>query len=81
MPVIEEKGNVLSPQEVRNILKTHNREIIQLCKKASIVPKKDKKGQTQTGFLAYNNGTVPMVQSGASSLATKPSGCSDVALT
>ena len=46
MPVIEEKGNVLSPQEVRNILKTDNREIIHLCKKASIVPKKDKKGQT-----------------------------------
>lgn len=51
MPVIEEKGNVLSPQEVRNILKTDNREIIQLCKKASIVPKKDKKGQT---YFSYN---------------------------
>jgi len=51
MPVIEEKGNVLSPQEVRNILKTDNREIIQLCKKASIVPRKDKKGQT---YFSYN---------------------------
>jgi len=50
MPVIEEKGNVLSPQEVRNILKTDNREIIHLCKKASIVPSKDKKGQTYFSY-------------------------------
>lgn len=50
MPVIEEKGNVLSPQEVRNILKTDNREIIQLCKKASIVPRKDNKGQTYFSY-------------------------------
>lgn len=50
MPVIEEKGSVLSPQEVRNILKTDNREIIQLCKKASIIPKKDKKGQTYFSY-------------------------------
>lgn len=45
MPVVE-KENVLSPQEVRNILKTDNREIIRLCKKASIIPRKDQKGQT-----------------------------------
>jgi len=45
--VTEELGKtVLSPQEVRNILKTDNREIIKLCKQASIVPKKDKNGQT-----------------------------------
>lgn len=55
MPVIEEKGNVLSPQEVRNILKTDNREIIQLCKKASIVPKKDKKGQTYFSYDEVQN--------------------------
>lgn len=42
---------VLSPQEVRNILKTDNREIIRLCKKASIVPKKNKNGQT---YFSYN---------------------------
>lgn len=45
MPVVE-KENILSPQEVRNILKTDNREIIRLCKKASIIPRKDQKGQT-----------------------------------
>lgn len=55
MPVIEEKGNVLSPQEVRNILKTDNREIIQLCKKASIVPKKDRKGQTYFSYDEVQN--------------------------
>lgn len=55
MPVIEEKGNVLSPQEVRNILKTDNREIIQLCKKASIVPRKDKKGQTYFSYDEVQN--------------------------
>lgn len=55
MPVIEEKGNVLSPQEVRNILKTDNREIIQLCKKASIVPRKDRKGQTYFSYDEVQN--------------------------
>ena len=36
---------------MRNILKTDNREIVRLCKKASIVPKKDKNGQT---YFSYN---------------------------
>lgn len=47
----ELEKNTLSPQEVRNILKTDNREIVRLCKKASIVPKKDKNGQT---YFSYN---------------------------
>lgn len=54
MPATEELENltkaVLSPQEVRNILKTDNREIVKLCKKASIVPKKDQKGQTYFSY-------------------------------
>ena len=41
---LEEK--TLSPEEVRKILKTDNREIVRLCKKASIVPKKNSQGQT-----------------------------------
>lgn len=49
MPVIEEKA-VLSPQDVRNILKTDNREIVKLCKKASIIPKKDRNGQTYFSY-------------------------------
>lgn len=51
MPVQEQEKTVLSPQEVRNILKTDNREIVRLCKKASIVPRKDKNGQT---YFSYN---------------------------
>lgn len=51
MPVQEQEKTILSPQEVRNILKTDNREIVRLCKKASIVPKKDKNGQT---YFSYN---------------------------
>lgn len=46
MPVQEQERTTLTPQEVRNILKTDNREIVRLCKKAAIVPKKDPKGQT-----------------------------------
>lgn len=46
-----QEKRVLTPQEVRNILKTDNREIVRLCKKASIVPKKDRNGQT---YFSYN---------------------------
>lgn len=54
--VTEELGKtVLSPQEVRNILKTDNREIIRLCKQASIVPKKDGNGQTYFSSSEVNN--------------------------
>lgn len=55
MPVIEEEKTFLSPQEVRNILKTDNREIIRLCKKASIVPRKDKTGQTYFSYDEVQN--------------------------
>lgn len=51
MLVQEQEKTILSPQEVRNILKTDNREIVRLCKKASIVPRKDKNGQT---YFSYN---------------------------
>lgn len=37
---------ILSPQKVREILNTDNREIVKLCKKALIIPRKDKRGQT-----------------------------------
>ena len=51
MVTMDLEKTVLSPQEVRNILKTDNSEIVRLCKKASIVPRKDKNGQT---FFSYN---------------------------
>lgn len=46
MVVKELEKEILSPQEVREILNTDNREIVKLCKKASIIPRKDKQGQT-----------------------------------
>lgn len=55
MPVTEQEKTVLSPQEVRNILKTDNREIVKLCKKASIIPKKDKNGQTYFSYDEVKN--------------------------
>ena len=47
----ELEKTTLSPEEVRNILKTDNREIIRLCKKASIIPRKNNNGQT---YFSYN---------------------------
>ena len=55
MVVQEQEKTVLSPQEVRNILKTDNREIVRLCKKASIVPKKDQNGQTYFSHKEVQN--------------------------
>ena len=45
----EEKG-VLSPQQVRDILGADNKEIVDLCRHASIVPKKNSKGQTYFSY-------------------------------
>lgn len=38
--------NVLSPQDVRQILDTDNLEIVKLCKEADINPKKNEEGMT-----------------------------------
>lgn len=46
----ELKGKTLSPQEVRSILKTDNKEIVELCKRASILPRKNSKGQTYFSY-------------------------------
>lgn len=46
----ELKGKTLSPQEVRSILKTDNKEIVDLCRRASILPKKNSKGQTYFSY-------------------------------
>ena len=40
----------LSPQQVRDILGADNKEIVELCKYASIVPKKNKKGHTYFSY-------------------------------
>lgn len=57
---------VLSPKDVREILKTDNKEIINLCKKASIFPKKNKSGQT---FFSYDE--VKNLQALKSNVANK----------
>lgn len=44
------KEKTLSPQEVRAILNTDNKEIVELCKKASILPRKNSKGQTYFSY-------------------------------
>lgn len=40
------KDKILSPQDLRKILNADNMEIVNLCRKASIVPKKDANGKT-----------------------------------
>lgn len=45
----------LSPQEVRAILNTNNKEIIELCKKASIMPRKNEKGITYFSYEEVKN--------------------------
>ena len=45
----------LTPQEVRSILKTDNNEIVELCKKASIRPRKNEKGHTYFSYDEVRN--------------------------
>ena len=46
----EVREKTLSPQEVRAILKTDNKEIVELCKRAAIMPKKNSKGHTYFSY-------------------------------
>lgn len=57
MPINEQEQpkKTLSPQDVRNILKTDNDEIIKLCKRASIIPKKNNNGQTYFSYEEVKN--------------------------
>lgn len=63
---LEEK--TLSPEEVRKILNTDNREIVRLCKKASIIPRKNKNGQTYFSYSEVQN--LKNIQSSAVSSST-----------
>ena len=49
------KEKTLTPQEVRTILNADNREILELCKRASIAPKKDARGQTYFSYEEVKN--------------------------
>lgn len=46
----EVREKTLSPQQVRAILNADNKEIVELCKRASILPKKNNKGQTYFSY-------------------------------
>lgn len=49
------KERTLTPQEVRAILNTDNKEIIELCKKASILPRKNSRGMTYFSYEEVKN--------------------------
>ena len=49
------KEKILSPQEVRAILNTDNKEIVELCKRASIMPRKNSKGHTYFSYDEFKN--------------------------
>jgi predicted HicB family RNase H-like nuclease len=49
------KEKTLSPQEVRAILNTDNKEIVELCKRASIMPRKNSKGMTYFSYEEVKN--------------------------
>lgn len=49
------KERTLTPQEVRAILNTDNTEIVELCKKASIKPRKNDKGMTYFSYEEVKN--------------------------
>ena len=49
------KEKILSPQEVRAILNTANKEIVELCKRASIMPRKNSKGHTYFSYDEVKN--------------------------
>ena len=49
------KEKILSPQEVRAILNTDNKEIVELCKRDSIMPRKNSKGHTYFSYDEVKN--------------------------
>lgn len=68
----ELEGKTLSPQEVRSILKTDNKEIVELCKQASILPKKNSKGQTYFSYDEVKNLRKVQAMKGTTMLPVKP---------
>lgn len=60
----------LTPQEVRTILKTDNKEIVELCKKAAIRPRKNAKGHTYFSYDEVKN--LRKVQAQVKGLVSNP---------
>ena len=70
--MIKERMNerTLTPQEVRTILKADNKEIVDLCKKASIRPRKNAKGHTYFSYDEVKN--LRKVQAQVKGAVTSP---------
>ena len=70
--MIKERLNerTLTPQEVRTILKTDNKEIVELCKKAAIRPRKNAKGHTYFSYDEVKN--LRKVQAQVSGAVSNP---------
>ena len=60
----------LTPQEVRTILKADNREIVDLCKKAAIRPRKNAKGHTYFSYDEVKN--LRKIQAQVKGVVTNP---------
>lgn len=60
----------LTPQEVRTILKADNKEIVDLCRKAEIKPKKNEKGHTYFSYDEVKN--LRKIQSQMKNNVTNP---------
>lgn len=62
----------LTPQEVRTILKADNKEIVDLCKRAAIRPRKNAKGHTYFSYDEVKN--LRKIQAQIKSNVTSPVG-------
>ena len=60
----------LTPQEVRTILKADNKEIVDLCKKAAIRPRKNAKGHTYFSYDEVKN--LRKIQAQVKGVVTNP---------
>ena len=60
----------LTPQEVRTILKADNKEIVDLCKKAAIRPRKNAKGHTYFSYDEVKN--LRKIQAQVNGLVSNP---------
>ena len=70
--MIKEKVSerTLTPQEVRTLLRADNKEIVELCRKASIRPRKNVKGHTYFSYDEVKN--LRKVQAQSRSSVTNP---------
>ena len=60
----EIKERTLTPQEVRTILSVDNKGIVELCKRASVLPKKNSKGHTYFSYDEVKSLRKVQVQKG-----------------